>query len=67
VRRLEGKLEQAVIAAGLGMQRRAEPLDCGVERERGRIALGASKQHVLDEMREPIVLGSFESSPYLHK
>ena len=57
---LEGELEQRVIAAGLGVQGRAQPLDGGVERERGRIALGAAEQHVLGEVREPVVVGDLE-------
>jgi hypothetical protein len=47
---LEGELEQRVIAAGLGVQRRTEPLDGGVERERRRVALRAAEQHVLGEV-----------------
>ena len=57
---LECELEQAVVAAGLGMERRAELLDGGVERERRRIALGTPKQHVLGEVRQPVVLGGLE-------
>src|SRR5205823_5787453 len=49
--RLERELEQRIVAAGLGVQRRAEALDGSIQGERGRIALGAAKQHVLDEMR----------------
>ena len=61
VRGLQRELEQRVIAAGLGVERGAEPLDRRVERERGRIALGPPKQHVLDEVRQAVVLGSLET------
>ena len=57
---LEGHLEQRVVAAGLGVEGRPEPLDGGVEGQRGRVALGAPEQHVLDEVGQPVVLGRLE-------
>ena len=62
---LEGELEQAVIPAGLGVQRGAQALDRGVERERRGVALGAPEQHVLDEVGQPVVLAGLESGPHL--
>ena len=59
-RGVERELEQRVVAAGLGVQRRAQLLDRGVERERGRVALGAAEQHVLGEVRQPVVVGLLE-------
>jgi hypothetical protein len=67
VRRLECELEQRVVAAGLGLQRRAEVLDRGVEGERCRVLLGPAKQHVLDEVGQPVVLGGLEPGPHLHE
>ena len=65
VLRLERELEQRVVAAGLGVERRAEPLDGGVERERGRVALGPAEQHVLDEVGQPVVGGRLEPGAHL--
>jgi hypothetical protein len=56
----EAHREQRVVAAGLGVQGRAQRLDRGVERQRVGVPLGAAEQHVLDEVRQAAVLGRLE-------
>lgn len=62
---LEGELEQGVVAAGLGVQGRAELLDGRVEGERGQVLLGPPEQHVLDEVGQAVVHGGLEPRPDL--
>ena len=52
--RVKGNLVERVVAAGLGVERSSHALDRVVELEGVGEARGASKQHVLDKMRQTV-------------
>ena len=61
-------LVERVVAAGLGVERAAERLDGVVERVGVGQPLGAAKQHVLEEVRQPVVRRRFvaRADPRVH-